>query len=644
MGSSASRELAADGQPCRLTDLNDTLQSIVSDLMQEQMTETNIAERREEIEKEQKEQQQVQQGMNAAFAAAGAAGSSNSNNNTMTGDDHHHHHHHAASLSSSPGAQQQQQQQLQAEDPFPPVPVPALGIAVELRNKSMSAGGEQVETVHRVWVALTVPGVGLGDEGAKAAASAVSQAAHLELLDIGYNDIGAAGAQALCPALAASVAGKETLRFLRLTGNDLGVAGAKAVADMLAPRAAPPVQQQQQQQQHPSLLGVSKQNNNNNGPVTMISGVPYLEDLQLYNCGINDAGVHALVNGLRSHNFIRHINLAKNPTTRKSILMFTELAKRCSTLVNVHIDVAPSGSGNVGAGADVAVKDADYAALEEALEHNRAEEARRNQTRAVLAAKARRRDQQALDEARKAEVEAREERDRITSRVRELEAAQKQHEDDERRLAALEAEKEALAAARRKAQRAAESTEALDKAMAQAYAWRTKLGVSTGKAAIYRDGFALFTRQQFLDEHGMVCERMVEYNRNPTRLRACWCDPPDAAVPYARKLHYHCKYENASSSSDLLGSKGADLNQPSSGNGSAGGAGGSGGSGGKYTTSDLPKYLGCQGTGHICASVGSHAKALPNKTAAFFFSSQHPSFVEDDRRQQHHDDNHGWGS
>lgn len=32
-------------------------------------------------------------------------------------------------------------------------------------------------------------------------------------------------------------------------------------------------------------------------------------------------------------------------------------------------------------------------------------------------------------------------------------------------------------------------------------------------------------------------------NHKPSYLKACWCDPHDAASPYAGRLHYHCKLE-----------------------------------------------------------------------------------------------------
>jgi hypothetical protein len=296
---------------------------------------------------------------------------------------------------------------------------------------------------------------------------------------------------------------------------------------------------------------------------------------------------------LKCHDNIRYINLARNPTTRKSILMLTELVKRCKTLLAVEVDASVT-------------KDSDYANLEAALEVNRAEAERREEARRVLEQKRIRREAQQKEEDARREAEAREERLRVEAQIREKQAEQRQHEEYVRSLEAVEREKEALTKARRERQRAAESTEAIERAMSHAYQWRDKLGVSTGKSAIYQDGFSLYTRQVVVERDGSTREVMMEYERNPNRLKACWCDPSDAAAPYARKLHYHCKYENANV--DLLGAA-KDITDTS-----------------KYTTTDLPKYRGCCGTGHICSSVGYSTKSLPNKTAAHFFSSPHPSY------------------
>lgn len=88
----------------------------------------------------------------------------------------------------------------------------------------------------------------------------------------------------------------------------------------------------------------------------------------------------------------------------------------------------------------------------------------------------------------------------------------------------------------------------------------------------------------------------------PSLLKACWCDPHDAASPFAGRLHYHCKREEYIDYSQSKKSTGkpAECASPKKMDSST-------------STLDSkaindssqqkPAYHGCQGTGHRCCSM-----------------------------------------
>ncbi|ORC85052.1 uncharacterized protein TM35_000381270 [Trypanosoma theileri] len=169
-----------------------------------------------------------------------------------------------------------------------------------------------------------------------------------------------------------------------------------------------------------------------------------------------------------------------------------------------------------------------------------------------------------------------------------------------------------------KAATAAAATEA-------AQAWRSKRNVDTGKEL--SNGFdRLVLAPPILAPGAKTVWHRVE--GPPCRLRACWCDPRDAPVPYGGQLHYHCKHEPTGGE---LGDMGADgvplaakrtrvkhdhssvvrqitLTKAGAANGKR-----------KKTI-----YEGCKETSHRCESLGFYGRPKPDMSSVYFFASRHP--------------------
>ncbi|EKF39039.1 hypothetical protein MOQ_000741 [Trypanosoma cruzi marinkellei] len=113
----------------------------------------------------------------------------------------------------------------------------------------------------------------------------------------------------------------------------------------------------------------------------------------------------------------------------------------------------------------------------------------------------------------------------------------------------------------------------------------------------------------------------------PCRLRACWCDPRDVAMPYGSVLHYHCKHEPTGGDMGEIGTNGKPLEHKKQFTQATTrkvlqrvlrGSSKESGEGKKFV------YNGCMATSHRCESIGFYGSSKPDKSSVFFFASPHP--------------------
>lgn len=315
---------------------------------------------------------------------------------------------------------------------------------------------------------------------------------------------------------------------------------------------------------------------------------PPLEELSLYHCNITDEGVEELVNGLIHNTNLAVLRLDMNQLTDAALEMIMQLVTSCDNKTLGHVTL----SGNPGpfdevsllalrrctqAGRDnlVAKHEAIAQAAADEERYQREEEERRLQEEAQR------------EEAR---AEADKEAEEMAAAAQEEEAIlHEQNLENARKRAAAGGSSRGAFAADAVRQREQQQRE---KAIETAYQWRDKLTQNGTLVREWRDGFTVMQTQKG-DAPGTVPSVVAEA---PRRLKACWCDPHDVSAPYAKTLHYHCKFEAQSRSL----SEDADM----------------------VTSS---KYSGCHSSGHCCASVGFFAKPLPDTSAAHFFASAHPA-------------------
>jgi hypothetical protein len=313
---------------------------------------------------------------------------------------------------------------------------------------------------------------------------------------------------------------------------------------------------------------------------------PPLEELSLFHCNVTDEGVEELVNGLIYNTNLAVLRLDMNQLTDASLEMIMQVVTSCDNKTLGHVTL----SGNPGPFDEVSLL-----ALRRVTQEGRDR----------LVAK-----HEAIAEAAAAEERyQREEEQRRLQEEEEREAARAEADRDAEEMAAAAQEEEAklheqdlenaraAAGLSHKGARSAESIRQREqiqreKAIETAYQWRDKLTQNGSLIREWRDGFTVMQTQAG-DAPGTVPSVVAE---PPRRLKACWCDPHDVSAPYAKTLHYHCKFESQSRSL----SDDADM----------------------VTSS---KYSGCNATGHCCASVGFFAKPLPDTSAAHFFASAHPA-------------------
>ena len=402
----------------------------------------------------------------------------------------------------------------------------------------------------------------------------------VEFLDLSNHGVGAKGVDVGSAALA----NNTVLKLLDLSYNNITAVGATPLAEALA--------------QNTALLRLNLAGNNlgDDGAAAMaeyLRADPPLEELVLYHNDISDKGFCEIINALQTNTHLIFLNLSMNRLTNKSLVMLGALLEgKNQTLSHVSL------KGNQ---IKVDLNPKKYAALEDqiqrALAANEERVSKHKHIEEIKAQKAKRRAEREEEQKKlEAEKEAAERqrieeeiRQRQEQEVREAAEVQKlEHEmqQKKRRLEERQAKNDPSA-------RAAKAQAWTERAIEQAYAWRNKLTLDGQFVKEWRNGFTVMTTAPG-DKPGAAPHLTAEI---PRRLKACWCDPQDATAPFAGTLHYHCKYEEEA---DNLATKSEDVDAP-------------------------PKYMGCRGTGHTCASIGFYAKPLPNLSAANFFASQAPT-------------------
>eukprot|EP00672_Neobodo_designis_P014994 CAMPEP_0174864746 /NCGR_PEP_ID=MMETSP1114-20130205/59082_1 /TAXON_ID=312471 /ORGANISM="Neobodo designis, Strain CCAP 1951/1" /LENGTH=442 /DNA_ID=CAMNT_0016099855 /DNA_START=46 /DNA_END=1370 /DNA_ORIENTATION=+ len=399
---------------------------------------------------------------------------------------------------------------------------------------------------------LAVPNHGVGDSHLEQAAAALSGTTHLVSLDLAYNCIGPRGVAHLCTALQKSTCGTSVLQELRLSGNAIGVEGCRAVCEWL----------------------------------DACRETCALRSLYLYQCDLDDECALLLANALQKNRSITSLNLDMNRFTKKTPKMLAQMLKTNRSLARLSFD-SPLNVGSF----PVAVVDE----ITEALATNAEGVARREFIEDVKRRKAQRRAEREELEKRKRDAALAEERRRVEEELAALEELKRQEDEQVRALEAKMAD--AVAKRQEKAAKAqSQRQEALERAVHGAYEWRNKMTCGGTLQKEWRSGFTIMKAPP-----GEVGATPTESFEGPRRLKACWCEPQDATAPYAKQLHYHCKWEEA---------RGDGGDEPATRSRKGDTVGNS--------------YMGCKATGHICASVGFYAKPRPDLSAPHFFASAHP--------------------
>ncbi|EAN88793.1 hypothetical protein C3747_26g216 [Trypanosoma cruzi] len=113
----------------------------------------------------------------------------------------------------------------------------------------------------------------------------------------------------------------------------------------------------------------------------------------------------------------------------------------------------------------------------------------------------------------------------------------------------------------------------------------------------------------------------------PYRLRACWCDPRDVAMPYGSILHYHCKHEPTGGDMGEIGTNDKPLehkNPSTRANTRRVLQRILKGSSKESNEGKKVVYNGCKATSHRCESIGFYGSSKPDRSSVFFFASPHP--------------------
>lgn len=386
----------------------------------------------------------------------------------------------------------------------------------------------------------------IGDEGIRLGAPALRSNNTIKTIDLGFNHLTSAS----IADLISGIQNNPSLVALNLGGNPIGDSGCARLAQFLARN-------------------------------------PPLEELSLYHCNITDEGLHSLVNGLLDNTNLAVIRLDMNELTDLSLEMLIQLVGEfknkclCHTTLCGNPGPFPQATLNVFHSLTQQARD-NLVARKEAEQEERRQELDRMEQERLAAERDEAEREAAREAAEREEAEAEE-------RIRQEQEALRQHE-----LEHGAAERAALQkGAHQREEERMKSVRMKEQALESAYRWRDKLTGNGSLVREWRDGFTVMKTQPG-EAPGAVPSVVPE---PPRRLKACWCDPHDVSAPYAKTLHYHCKYE---AQNKQLSDDGDGVN----------------------------KYHGCRSSGHICATVGFYAKPLPDTSAAHFFASQHPASVQ----------------
>lgn len=307
----------------------------------------------------------------------------------------------------------------------------------------------------------------------------------------------------------------------------------------------------------------------------LIAANSNIEELSLFHCGLTDRHLHIIVNALLENDHIAVLRLDFNFLTNASLKMLL----RCVTQNDVLGDITLHGNDDLSVELVKELVDRTREARERFCSRKEQElvakrgEAHHRSLQSIIAA-------QQSEKDDKTELNATNDAEERAAAAAVEETALREKQLDQ--FASLTEKKNTQKLSREERQK-----EEVERAMENAYRWRDKITLNGGLQKEWRDGFTVM-KTRIGDPLGALPTVVPD---PPRRLRACWCDPHDVSAPYAKTLHYHCKYEAQSK---------------------------------VVEEGETNKYTGCRATGHVCASVGFYAKPLPDLSAAHFFASAHP--------------------
>lgn len=445
--------------------------------------------------------------------------------------------------------------------------------------------------------AIDIPNSSLTDDGARVAGSLLQHANSVTSLDVSYNGMTPNGVEALFlgngdgQGLCGSLGAPKKLRVLRLSGNDVGLQGTKALCQFLR---IDPVEGREEPENEGERLQNESSAEYETAQEAAAAHVVHLEELYLYNCNLDDHCFLELANSLLVNPTLNTLHLDMNPKiTGKSVIILRQLLETNKGLCRVslgNVVEQPEDLVRLPPGIKKEVRET----VEMGLKQNSETLERRKRVAAVKEVKAQRRKEREEREANERAQRDRAELERKEAEMAALEELRFQEEAEVRRLQAVMAEK--LQARGERAEKlSAEKQASVERALENAEKWKERM---TGHGTLQKEWRSGFTTLK--TDPGDITGEPKVVGEAPRLLRACWCDPQDATAPYARTLHYHCKFEMSKQK------KGPDM---------------------RDDTGDGPvRYEGCKGLGHQCATENFRGtKPLPDRSAAHFFSSPHPT-------------------
>lgn len=426
-------------------------------------------------------------------------------------------------------------------------------MSTELGNKSLCEENKKELAVIKGRIASNDPSITnvdlanrfIGDQGIITNINCLKSNSSVIRLDLSFNSLTEASVPAIIDAITAS----PQLRILDLAGNRIGEKGCQLLGEYL-------------------------------------SANPLLEELYVFHNDLYDKAIVPFANALLRNDNLAVLNIDQNNLTNASWMM-------------LHKAIAGVSGGNkglirlkVGTRADIVPSDALVEDIQSQLNANKVqydEKKALERQKDIDAAARKEQEELARDQARR---QAAEDAQRAQNHEEELERQRILEEEEMRAYEAQISQQKQRSLKKTKEEVQAQNEMWVARAMDQAYDWRKKLTQDGTMVKEWKDGFTTLTTQPG-DEVGSKPTATIG---PPRRLQACWCDPHDVSVPYAKTLHYHCKHE--------------DLNRP-------------------LQDGQVPKYEGCYASGHVCASVGFYTEPKPDLSAAHFFSSPQRAARED---------------